>query len=539
MSFTQKIFIVSIFLSSNLVVLAQQKNIPLNWKYNQDLNRFFFRQEKSIHTSFKPLIESNIKSTGVEECVIEDTNKYYYQFTQKLFKESLIIIEDEKNEFHFTIDPLFNFEYGIDFFDTTGRKLYVNTRGFLVQGDIGTKFSFASSFYENQAMLPLYLDDHVRSAGEYYPTNAGGYRQQNGVIPGQGRTKPFKGQGYDYAMASGYISYSPIPELNLQFGNGKHFIGNGYRSMLLSDNTFVYPYIKATTSLIKDRIQFTNLYTFLSGLYRLPNHTTPEATFEKKMGTFHFLNFRLTDKFQLGLFESVIWKRHDSTGTQPFNVNFVNPIIYSNTLINGMDGKNNAVVGLNLDWTLYNWGHLYGQFVLDDFKIKRYGYQAGVELFDLFKINLLNVLMEYNNAESYTYSHSIPLQNYSHYNQPLAHPAASGFEEYIGIVNYQIKRVMIKAKLNHLSYDEDFGVDHYGHDIFKSIDNRTMTGVIPERTKVNMQELELAYKFNIKTNAKFLLGFTNREEHNSSYKKNTSYLFIGFRTNLTNAYYDF
>lgn len=47
----------------------------------------------------------------------------------------------------------FNFELGNDFKDNSNEKLYKNTRGFLVKGDVGNKFSFESSFYETRQHL--------------------------------------------------------------------------------------------------------------------------------------------------------------------------------------------------------------------------------------------------------------------------------------------------------------------------------------------------------------------------------------------------
>ena len=64
-------------------------------------------------------------------------------------------------------------------------------------------------------------------------------------------------------MASGYISFMPHRAVNLQFGTGKHFIGEGYRSLLLSDNSFNYPYLRATSRWFKDKVQYTNIFASL------------------------------------------------------------------------------------------------------------------------------------------------------------------------------------------------------------------------------------------------------------------------------------
>ena len=38
---------------------------------------------------------------------------------------------------------------------------------------------------------------------------------------------------------------------NFEVGNGKQFIGDGYRSLLLSDAAFSYPFVKFTATFLK------------------------------------------------------------------------------------------------------------------------------------------------------------------------------------------------------------------------------------------------------------------------------------------------
>ena len=143
---------------------------------------------------------------------------------RKLLKENFIIIDT--GIFYVTIDPLFNFSGGGSEFthgsdvsipvESGQRNIYTNTRGLLLKADIGSKFSLESYFYENQSKLPRYINDFV---GEY------------DVVPGQGRVKEFKEDGFDYAQSGGYFSYAPWSRFNVQIGHHKFFIGDGYRSL--------------------------------------------------------------------------------------------------------------------------------------------------------------------------------------------------------------------------------------------------------------------------------------------------------------------
>src|SRR5581483_5391378 len=98
----------------------------------------------------------------------------------------LFIVNDTTDKFHLTLDPLFNFQltHGND--GIKNQNYYNNTRGFIIRGDIGKQLSFESSFYENQSTFPGYIADFADTFK---------------VIPGQGRWKTFKTNGFDYAMA--------------------------------------------------------------------------------------------------------------------------------------------------------------------------------------------------------------------------------------------------------------------------------------------------------------------------------------------------
>ena len=72
------------------------------------------------------------------------------------------------------------------------KPTFTNTRGYLIEADLGEKLSFSTSFYENQAVFSNYLDLYIRN---------------NQIVPGQGYSRNFKETGFDYAMSSGYVTY--------------------------------------------------------------------------------------------------------------------------------------------------------------------------------------------------------------------------------------------------------------------------------------------------------------------------------------------
>ncbi len=87
--------------------------------------------------------------------------------------------------------------------------------------------------------------------------------------------------GYDYPLAEGYLSYSPGKYFNIQFGHGKNFIGDGYRSLLMSDNASPYPYFKLNTTFWK--LKYTNTWMSLRDV-------KPEVTADDSFRTKYMVN---------------------------------------------------------------------------------------------------------------------------------------------------------------------------------------------------------------------------------------------------------
>src|SRR5690606_31177383 len=110
-----------------LPVVAQQNDVPLDRAIYVGLERDASLREARVFSGLKPVIESRADLTNVMGYKVDST-KYYFMYTQKLFKESLFIVKE--GDFHLTVDPLFNFEFGIDEGDATAyadtNRLYMN-----------------------------------------------------------------------------------------------------------------------------------------------------------------------------------------------------------------------------------------------------------------------------------------------------------------------------------------------------------------------------------------------------------------------------
>jgi hypothetical protein len=76
--------------------------------------------------------------------------------------------------------------------------------------------------------------------------------------------------------------------------------------------------------------------------------------------------------------------------------------------------------------------------------------------------------LESNRVRPFTYSHDDSISNYTHYNQPLAHPLGASFQEFIGIARYQpAPKWLLEGKLFYWKQGTDTSnTVSYGSNIF-------------------------------------------------------------------------
>lgn len=501
---------------------AQQKNLWLNRYRMSEVERHLVRNDSSaVHSAFRPLLESRVDSAANGEYLVPD-RKYYYAFGAKMLREHLIDIEADG--FHITIDPLFDFGPNYDLVDTLTLNFRnfnipaTNSRGAILQGDIGSKFSFQSLFYETQMAYPPFLFALADSLN---------------VIPGQGRYKKVEGAKLDFNQSYGWLNWQPAEWLNLSAGHGKHFIGHGYRSMLLSDASFNYPYIRATAYALSDKLQYSWMYAGLQTLERLPLGDVPESLFRRKGFSMAYLSYIPTPNLEIGWFESVVWQRWDSlSGTHPVQAESLLPIIGSGLALQGFGSTAHVLTGLNVRYTLPFGGWLYGQAVSDGPSDGRFGYQVGVALFDVL-IDRLNLRAEYNYASEGLYTHSAFHQEYSHFNQSLAHPTGTNFDETILAASYQYKRWFIDLRQHWLDHD----LTASGNILPGATDQGFASSPFIARSTVT--SVELGALLNPVTNMRISIGYQYRDWTVGHQVSLSHWTWIRWKTSLWNHYSDF
>lgn len=529
-----KIFITIIVIGVTPIINAQLYFPNQNY-YNSEIERLNLSNDSlsfyNTHLSVKPIMD---KKTNAQS-IYHTGGKYYYWITQKLFKENFLLFKGD--DFWVAVDPILDAQLGTDLSEDSLRRLYWNTRGVRAQAKFYDKIAFTTSVYENQALVPTYQAIFFDAHGECRPSG-NKYKQENAFVPGYARTKPFKINGYDFAFATGQLSIVPNKWLNFQLGNGNQFIGNGYRSLFLSDFSGNYPFLKSEFFAFKGRLQYDVIYALLTNPYRLKYFTTPESTYERKIGVFHYLEFSATKRLNLSLFEGSNWRSTDSTGTHQINYMFANPILGLNTLLEGEDENgHNSVLGIGASYTPPKFlgvkSKVYTQVLIDNGKNS--GLQFGFKLYDLLLPNL-DLRVEYNslNLNSYLSSYNVRY-NYTQNNLSLGHPIGPGTKEIVGILNYQFKRFFIKNKTifyTHLKND----TINIGANLLNT--TSVLKGVNNYQTNVFNNRFELGYRLNKNYNLQIALGYLYRKEINNSIANETNYVYFGIRTQLKNKTLD-
>ncbi|MDX1470693.1 MAG: hypothetical protein R3213_04290 [Flavobacteriaceae bacterium] len=233
-------------------------------EYSSNLNipfthNFYTRFEDNMnvvgtnsHTASKPFLYQDVSKyydfQAEKEKLLKQTNTWW---GRKLWNEHLVRIQSE--DYWFVVDPIFDLQIGVDT-DADFNTTFNNTRGFIVQGGLGKNFNFSTSVYESQGRFARYYNEYAESLKAFGPDPA--------IIPGRGIAKEFKENAYDYPVAEAYLSYSPAKFLNVQFGHGKNFIGDGYRSLFQSDFASPHTFLKLNTNFWK--IKYTNTWMWLS-----------------------------------------------------------------------------------------------------------------------------------------------------------------------------------------------------------------------------------------------------------------------------------
>lgn len=395
------------------------------------------KSQQTQHSLFQVWPETSLQAIRLQNDTLwvdglrKDTTRSWA--ARKLFLEHAVIMDEP--ELKLLADPLFNFYGG-----TSSQKettLYRNTRGVQVNGKVGNHLTFHTSFYETQLNQPDWTDQYIRK-----------FR----VVPGETNPKGYGEDGYDIGSVYGSFTwkqhYGPWT-VAFSMGYDEFFIGNGYRSVFISDAGMPYYFGAATVrikSLTLHHITHSLQDPNFNNVMNLPGNREKSSAYQKKTMTTHLLTWQPARAFSVSLFESTVFAVSDSSETR-FSLNYINPLPLVNSINYGLGGKNNVALGFQMGIKPFESWLVYGQYLFDDKGTNSQAWQAGLK----HTTKYYYVVAEYNSAGRDVYQHRNVRQGFTHFNQPIAHPNGNDFEEWIFMAGSRINRFMLKTKVNLLS----------------------------------------------------------------------------------------
>jgi hypothetical protein len=331
------------------------------------------------------------------------------------------------------------------------RPISTSWLGGQLQWNPSKRWSFQAGYALVGGFLPSYLERRA---------------ENEGYLSGLGYAVSDKVSNlYHSHYTFGNLKYNAGKHVAFELGKAKHFWGDGYRSMILSDHASPAPYFKVTTTLGKFR--YVNLWTQLRDISS--GQTLSNA--RVKYSAMHAFSYQITPKLNASLYEWVVWQNSDTLSQRGLDLYYLNPLIFYRPVEYSLGSPDNVMLAASLRWSVTPSLQLYGQFVLDEFNLrlfKRSNNWWGNKIAGQFGLRWnrpgkgLEVLAEMNVARPFIYSHGSSIQAWTHINQSMAHPLGSNFVESCLRLRYVKKLWSVTEQLNAAAYGRDFDVDGDG-----------------------------------------------------------------------------
>jgi hypothetical protein len=278
------------------------------------------------------------------------------------------------------------------------------------------------------------------------------------------------GNSIIYHDIRGRISFEPNKIFTFETGIDPVFIGEGDRSMFQGNQGIPSPFASIKAKFWKFE------YHLVQQIWR----ELRGNVFYPKGNVMHYLSFKPTKKWEIGFYETVVYKMKDVPYNRNFEVEYLNPLILFRPVEYNIGSSDNILLGIQ---SSYKWKKqmIYGQFILDEFLlgelrarsrayVNKFGVQIGykswkeTEKYDIFFRSELNLSRPFN------YSHLHPDVVYGNQSMPVAHPLGSNFVEFYQEFGLHYKDWKIHLWLQYYLRGSDFenSTVAYGGDIYQS-----------------------------------------------------------------------
>jgi hypothetical protein len=447
------------------------------------------------------------------------------------YKDKANFYEVNEKDFFLAVNPAIQQTQSIE----TGNnaRVFLNSKGLTLRGMIAGRLGFSAYLTDNQERGPAFVMDRIA---------------QFNAVPGAGYFKSFKQTAVDYFDNRASIYFNAWKYFDFQFGYDKNFIGDGYRSLFLSDYSAPYLFLKFNTRIWK--LNYQTIYMELISQHRIDS----DYQYPKKYAVVHHLNIDVTPWLNLGLYENVVFSRADH-----YDFSYLNPVIFLVSAQQQNGSPDKTTVGFDFKANIGHAAQFYGQILINEFILdqvlhysrgywaNKQGLQVGFKYIDAFQVKNLDFQLETNIVRPYTYQHDDTVANYSNYNQPLAHPLGANFYEFIAIARYQpAYKWNLEGKIIYYKQGLDSAGVNFGSDIFENYNSRprdygfsigsgipatclNVSGLVSYQWKENLfLELSAMYR-----------KYSVNDPTNTYHSSNSAIFTAGVRINMFRREYDY
>ncbi|MEL7020981.1 MAG: hypothetical protein AAGK47_05195, partial [Bacteroidota bacterium] len=300
------------------------QNISLSQLDRSDLYYIFKdNNEWLVNPTYPTTIGGKKETTEAQVISSQAANRYIVRrpLLKYFYHTPANMLEVNQPFLHMRVNPMLNLSVAQLRRDEP--TLFANQRGLEIRGGIDDRIYFYTSIIESQQGFANYINQRTT---------------QSESLPGQGLYKRYNSRlfeatrSYDFLNSQGYVGFNVTRHVGVQFGYGRNFIGNGYRSLLLSDFSNNHLYLKLNWRI--GRFHYQNLFTELVGQGRLNNSNVEPLN--KRFMTAHYFGYKLTPNITLGFYEAIVFSRNE------FDLNYLNPVILYRTVEHAVGSPDNA-----------------------------------------------------------------------------------------------------------------------------------------------------------------------------------------------------
>jgi hypothetical protein len=334
----------------------------------------------------------------------------------------------------------------------------------------------------------------------------------------------------------GSVSYTPNHIFNFQAGVDRNFIGEGSRSLFLSDYGKPYPFAQIRARFW--HIEYLVMYQFFKENYN--------QSWQAKYGAMHYLSWNVAKWLNIGIFETVVFQPKDTLLNRGYELEYLNPVIFYRPQEYALGSSDNVLLGASIS-VKWKKNIAYGQLILDEFLLSeirarsgwwanKYGAQLGIKGRFNYKKEKFFYRVEGNAVRPYTYAHLNPLQNYANAGYTLAHPYGGNFGEILGELKWQKNNWMIKTFISYGIQGFDKDGKSYGGDVYEPYNNRpyNFDHEIGQGIKNNFFRNQWVASYSLQEYYSIFAEINLR--YDTAFSRFTFLPLIGFRSNLWNDY---